>query len=1301
MATSKKSKSISFTRIGVLGAVCGVLSVLTSACQTSGSSPHSGNADAGDAGGGGGLIDGPSPDSTPPPNHHTDGGIPDASSDGAVTEAVATYTVSGTVSGLAGIGLVLNNGSATTAVSANGAFSFTTPLAVGAGYAVTVATQPSSPTQICTVASGTGIVATANVTDVIVTCKTGSFAVGGSVTGVLGKGLVLEDNSGDDLAVGTSGPFTFATMVASGNAFSVTVKTQPSSPAQACTVTGGSGIVGSGIIASVVVNCQTGTFAIGGAISGLGGTVVLQNNGAGNLALNANGTFAFATPAVPGAAYAITILTQPDSPSQTCVVSSGTGTVANAAETTVRVVCVTNAFAVGVTVTGLRGHGLVLQDNAGDNLAPGSEGSYTFATPVASGSGYSVTVLAQPSSPSQTCGVVGASADAGVTSGSGNVGNTGVTGILIGCTTNIYSVGGAVSGLTGTGLVLEDNAGDDLAVGASGAFSFATPIGSGSMYTVTVLAQPSLPTQTCHVTGGMGTLVSNDVTTVTVNCLVNSYAIGGTISGLAGTAVLQNNLGETAIVSANGTFSFATPALSGSTYAVTVLTQPGTPSQTCTVASGSGPVVGADITSVNVSCVTRSYAVGGMVTGLTGSGLALQDNGGDNLSLAADGAFTFATPVLSGTAFGVTVLASPNLPTQTCTVTSGTGSVGAADVSSVTVTCVVNSYAIGGTVIGLVGSGLVLQDSGGDNLVVPSSGTFVFATPVASGQAYAVSVLQQASIPTQTCLVTAGGATVGAGDVVSVVVTCTTNLYTVGATVVGLLGSGLVLQDNAGDNATISANGSFTFATSVASAAPYDVTILTQPSLPTQTCTVGGAMGNVVAADVASVTINCLTNSYTVGGMVSGLAGTVVLQDNLGDDLTLSTNGSFSFATPIASGGLYAASVFTQPGSPSQSCVVTPGSGSGTLASGDVASIVVTCLTNRFTVGGTVSGLAANESLVLQNNAADDLTVGADGTFTFATSIDSGGAYAVTILTLPTSPVAQTCTLATAGGLVGASNVTGVIVTCVGPMICTKVITSTLNETNPFATQVSLTYSMVGGGGGVGGGSGGWEAGGGGGSSAILSGGGLVSYASGGTGGGNGGTLRTGSNGALVSGAFTLAIGANITAYVGGGGGGGGWDFGSGGGAGYFGGAGGRFGNPGGAGGSNSGGIGINGATSGSSLAGGSGGAAAYGQGGTSGTGGAGGNVWDGGGGGGGFGGGGGACYNDFSDMPLPSAGGSVGASASDVASDPGGLGATTWSSSTSLPAAAGLGGATSPGQGGNAGLVILTYSSPTGVCSI
>ena len=65
--------------------------------------------------------------------------------------------------------------------------------------------------------------------------------------------------------------------------------------------------------------------------------------------------------------------------------------------------------------------------------------------------------------------------------------------------------------------------------------------------------------------------------------------------------------------------------------------------------------------------------------------------------------------------------------------------------------------------------------------------------------------------------------------------------------------------------------------------------------------------------------------TYSVGGSVSGLSGTVVLQDNGGDDLSVSANGPFSFATKLAGGAAYNVTVKTNPSG--QSCSVANGSG--------------------------------------------------------------------------------------------------------------------------------------------------------------------------------------------------------------------------------------------------------------------------------------------------------------------------------------------------------------------------------------
>jgi alpha-tubulin suppressor-like RCC1 family protein len=82
-----------------------------------------------------------------------------------------------------------------------------------------------------------------------------TYTVSGTVSGLTGSGLVLQDNAADDTAVAAAGSFTFAGQLASGAAYAVSVKTQPSNPAQTCTVASGSGTVGVVSIGGVAVTC--------------------------------------------------------------------------------------------------------------------------------------------------------------------------------------------------------------------------------------------------------------------------------------------------------------------------------------------------------------------------------------------------------------------------------------------------------------------------------------------------------------------------------------------------------------------------------------------------------------------------------------------------------------------------------------------------------------------------------------------------------------------------------------------------------------------------------------------------------------------------------------------------------------------------------------------------------------------------------------------------------------------------------------------------------------------------------------
>jgi hypothetical protein len=164
---------------------------------------------------------------------------------------------------------------------------------------------------------------------------------------------------------------------------------------------------------------------------------------------------------------------------------------------------------VGGTISGLVGTGLVLENNSGDSLPVGPNATgFSFPSAVDGGAGYKVSVLTQPSGPMQNCVVSG---DIGIANGN-------VTTVIVACTTTTYTVSGTISGLAGTGLVLENNSGDNLPVSAKAtAFAFPTPVDGGASYKVAVLTQPSNPTQSCIVTGASGT-ASVNVTTVLVSC---------------------------------------------------------------------------------------------------------------------------------------------------------------------------------------------------------------------------------------------------------------------------------------------------------------------------------------------------------------------------------------------------------------------------------------------------------------------------------------------------------------------------------------------------------------------------------------------------------------------------------------------------------------------------------------------------------------------------------------------------------------------------------------------------------------
>jgi 6-phosphogluconolactonase (cycloisomerase 2 family) len=155
------------------------------------------------------------------------------------------------------------------------------------------------------------------------------------------------------------------------------------------------------------------------------------------------------------------------------------------------------------------------------------------------------------------------------------IGVVSLVAILASCGTSpgySYTVGGTVSGLAGSGLVLQNNGGDDRSLSANGAFSFPTPLSDTSAYTITVKTQPTTPSQICTVNNGTGTINGEPAGDVVVNCMTGSASIAFSSSGAAEFAYVAKTNGTIsdgtisayAINTTNGTLSpLGTPVAAG------------------------------------------------------------------------------------------------------------------------------------------------------------------------------------------------------------------------------------------------------------------------------------------------------------------------------------------------------------------------------------------------------------------------------------------------------------------------------------------------------------------------------------------------------------------------------------------------------------------------------------------------------------------------------------------------------------------------------------------------------------------
>ena len=173
-----------------------------------------------------------------------------------------------------------------------------------------------------------------------------------------------------------------------------------------------------------------------------------------------------------------------------------------------------------------------------------------------------------------------------------------------------------------------------------------------------------------------------------------------------------------------------------------------------------------------------------------------------------------------------------------------------------------------------------------------------------------------------------------------------TNKFSIGGTVEGLVGSGLVLQNNGSDDLPISENGSFTFPTRLYDSTEYDVTIESYPA--GQTCYVEDGSGVVDGADVTDVSVVCSTPVNS--GNCSN--GSIIYSHDLSNDYEgfhqgITVSGTVPF-TCDNSGNL---------------------SGSGTLSVIVEGTIIATCMETEYsgtaTINVTLTGTFSTSEVII------------------------------------------------------------------------------------------------------------------------------------------------------------------------------------------------------------------------------------------------------------------------------------------------------------------------------------------------
>ncbi|MEZ5497872.1 MAG: hypothetical protein R3E77_00445 [Steroidobacteraceae bacterium] len=301
-----------------------------------------------------------------------------------------------------------------------------------------------------------------------------------------------------------------------------------------------------------------------------------------------------------------------------------------------------------------------------------------------------------------------------------------------------YTIGGTITGLKNPALELlaiyefpdGSQSNEFITATANGPFSFTKALPSGTLYEVLAGPDPlalQSPVQRCDGANSAGAttgvIASANVDDIQIVCK-DAYRVSGVVTGLEN--VPKSNASSANIlvlnvdvapatgwlnqpnIRDNGTFESEIFLLAGESYEVTVLQQPGDPTQTCSVFDGRGTIVASNVTNIRIDCT--SFAIGGTVVGLSGTGLQLAISadpdpppiGGPRplldvelLDISANGPFQFDLQLPDGAYYQVNIKRQPTNPpegfarglTEICRIENAEGYIAGQDVDNIRVIC--------------------------------------------------------------------------------------------------------------------------------------------------------------------------------------------------------------------------------------------------------------------------------------------------------------------------------------------------------------------------------------------------------------------------------------------------------------------------------------------------------------------------------------------------------------------------------------------------------------------------------------